>query len=796
MHFPKIFSSKYLVLLFILFLIFTTNVNGSTYYSIASGNWTSSSSWSLTSGGSAISSGYPGVGDDVIIEDNKTITISNGDALFANNITIGSTTNGTLFYDGSGPATLTISNDLTIGGTTGAGTLNYGFSGLEIICNKLLKGNAAATRVNDYRQKFTFTGTFTLPSSFTVFEAIKINGGTVTLSNNLQINGNTSPYIYAGSTLDLKSYNLNIASWGVFSIYGTLIVGGPSNFPTGWTTLTIDPNSTVKYNYNGNKLIYPTNYGNLVIEGSGTYQSNRFISSVTVTNGGSGYTMFDEMMGNLTFSGGGGSGASARFRRNFNFFDPSGPSSIDNVQLENSGSGYTSAPTVSLTGTSGSGATFVANLSTGTYSALNTTFIASLNISTPIATLTSCSGSSSISPTTFDVIGSDLTASVTITVPSDFEISTSSNGTYTSSLTLTNTSTVSQTLYVRLNSSATAGGKTGTITATSTGASDATTSVSGTVNGIPTISIGKADVSGYFINDAIICNGASVTLTASGTTATYSWSTGESSTSITKSPTITTTYTVTATNSCFSNTASVTVSVNDLPTVGITETDVSGSVNNDSRICKGGSAIITATGDANSYLWSVIGGTSISNTISPLTNTTYTVTGTSAAGCSNITSVIITVEALPTLSLGSISLCTEATFLITNTTSMPVDNGWSVSGTITVNNGYITAGTTPGSYSVSYTDGCAQTASATVTVNNSDNGVTAITDGQASYKINNTNPIPQGPTASLYMGYNGFNYSSTTRPINTGFYRANNVSGSSAGCPYPFYIFRCTTCPD
>ena len=127
---------------------------------------------------------------------------------------------------------------------------------------------------------------------------------------------------------------------------------------------------------------------------------------------------------------------------------------------------------------------------------------------------------------------------------------------------------------------------------------------------------------------------------------------------------------------------------------------------------------------------------------------------------------------------------------------MPVDNGWSVSGTITVNNGYVTAGTTPGIYTVSYSDGCAQTASATVIVNNSNNGVTAITDGLASYKINNTNPIPQGPTASLYVGYNGYNYYSATKPTNTGYYKANNQSGNNAGCPYPFYIFRCTTCPD
>jgi hypothetical protein len=124
---------------------------------------------------------------------------------------------------------------------------------------------------------------------------------------------------------------------------------------------------------------------------------------------------------------------------------------------------------------------------------------------------------------------------------------------------------------------------------------------------------------------------------------------------------------------------------------------------------------------------------------------------------------------------------------------MPVDNGWSVSGTITVNNGYVTAGTSAGSYTVSYIDGCAQTASATVTVGTTST-LPVITDGQASYKFDGT---PKGPSsASYFVGYNGFSYSSATKPTNTGYYKANNQSGSVAGCPFPFYIFRCTTCPD
>jgi len=138
-----------------------------------------------------------------------------------------------------------------------------------------------------------------------------------------------------------------------------------------------------------------------------------------------------------------------------------------------------------------------------------------LSLSMPTATLTSCYGSSSITPATFGVIGSGLTASVTISAPSDFEISTIPSGTYTSSLTLTNTSTVSETLYIRLNSFATVGSITGTITATSS-STTASTTVSGTVNAIPTISISVSDVSGYADHDKKVCKGGSATLTSSG----------------------------------------------------------------------------------------------------------------------------------------------------------------------------------------------------------------------------------------------------------------------------------------
>ena len=169
--------------------------------------------------------------------------------------------------------------------------------------------------------------------------------------------------------------------------------------------------------------------------------------------------------------------------------------------------------------------------------------ISTLNITTPLGSLTSCLGTES-TPTTFGVSGSGLTASVTISAPSNFEISTSSGGTYSSSFTLTNSSTVSQTLYVRLNSLATVGSKTGTITATSTGASDVTTTISGTVNALQNISI-----SGSTTNVDL------VSLTASGGI-TYAWSDGSSTSSATNTFDASGLYSISVTdaNGCISST--------------------------------------------------------------------------------------------------------------------------------------------------------------------------------------------------------------------------------------------------
>jgi len=135
----------------------------------------------------------------------------------------------------------------------------------------------------------------------------------------------------------------------------------------------------------------------------------------------------------------------------------------------------------------------------------------------------------------------------------------------------------------------------------------------------------------YAGEDVSICLGESTTLTASGGF-NYQWSTGETTQSISVNPTQTTSYSVTVSNQdqSVSDTDSVTVTVFDLPIA---------DVSNDVAIASGQSATLFATG-GDTYLWST-GETGNSITVTPTTDTTYTVIAYNAGGCSDEDTVTI-----------------------------------------------------------------------------------------------------------------------------------------------------------
>lgn len=129
------------------------------------------------------------------------------------------------------------------------------------------------------------------------------------------------------------------------------------------------------------------------------------------------------------------------------------------------------------------------------------------------------------------------------------------------------------------------------------------------------------------VANATICAGVSTTINPTGA-ATYTISGG----STVVSPTITTSYSVTGTSTagCVSaNTAVATVSVNPLPTLSLTSSNAT--------ICTGESATLAVSG-ASAYVWNT-SATSNTLAITPSLSATYTVTGTSAEGCTNTASI-------------------------------------------------------------------------------------------------------------------------------------------------------------
>ena len=127
---------------------------------------------------------------------------------------------------------------------------------------------------------------------------------------------------------------------------------------------------------------------------------------------------------------------------------------------------------------------------------------------------------------------------------------------------------------------------------------------------------------GSITGTTTICAGASTTLTATGGNS-YEWSNGPTTAANAISPITSTTYsvTITDTNGC-KDTLMQLVTVNPQPI---------GSITGTTTICIGTSTTLTASG-GTSYEWSN-GPTTATNTVSPTTSTTYSVTITDANGC-------------------------------------------------------------------------------------------------------------------------------------------------------------------
>tara|TARA_R110002073_G_scaffold72537_1_gene177551 strand:- start:565089 stop:569420 length:4332 start_codon:yes stop_codon:yes gene_type:complete len=140
--------------------------------------------------------------------------------------------------------------------------------------------------------------------------------------------------------------------------------------------------------------------------------------------------------------------------------------------------------------------------------------------------------------------------------------------------------------------------------------------------------------------NVIICEGESTTLVASGGTS-YEWNTGETSASISVSPTETGVYTVVIGDGNNTDTHTIEVTVNESPSVDLGE---------DITICAGEEITLTATG-VGDFLWST-GETTASIQVSPSSTITYTVTASNTCNSEAVDEIVITVNETPTVELG------------------------------------------------------------------------------------------------------------------------------------------------
>ena len=233
--------------------------------------------------------------------------------------------------------------------------------------------------------------------------------------------------------------------------------------------------------------------------------------------------------------------------------------------------------------------------------------------------------------------------------------------------------------------------------------------------GLPTIAMITPQLT-LVVNDSInfdtaICLGESVTLSVTGAN-TYLWSTGDTGSIFTVSPTNTTSYSVTGTHSggC-TGSAIATINVNPNPVLSVTTTDDYCNTNS-------GIAVVTPSAGQSPYIynWNSTPAQT-SGTASGLPAGTYTVTVTDDNGCSSTIDAVINTDPGFTLNGNSIDeSCDQMNGeaeVIVNGALNPLSYSWSHDPGL---NSPTATGLSAGTYTVTVDDGSCQ-AEIDITVN-------------------------------------------------------------------------------
>jgi hypothetical protein len=244
----------------------------------------------------------------------------------------------------------------------------------------------------------------------------------------------------------------------------------------------------------------------------------------------------------------------------------------------------------------------------------------------------------------------------------------------------------------------------------------------------------------------IICLGDSTTLTASGGSTKYTWtSPAVSKSAITVHPLTSTVYTVTGTLGTCSTIQTQSITVNQVPNPTVT-------VNANDTVCTGGTTIITAGSNATSYTWTPKTGlTAPTNTTvvwaTPATTTIYTLIAADANGCYTTVSRTVTVLSTPTptLTVNSPSICASNT--VTINASGYTTYTWSPASGLSATSGssVVASPTTTSTYTLLAVSGACKTAAkpkvTVVTTNVSVSSPTTCANGTVTLVAGGPAPI-------------------------------------------------------
>lgn len=276
------------------------------------------------------------------------------------------------------------------------------------------------------------------------------------------------------------------------------------------------------------------------------------------------------------------------------------------------------------------------------------------------------------------------------------------------------------------------------------------------INASPTASVTSS-------NSSLCSSGQSATLTLTGSTGTYSWSNGAttSTTSVT-APGVYTATVVTA--GCGNAAASVTITAVPNPTVSI-------SAGGPTQICNGNSVVLTANSSDPNYSWS---DGSTTQTVSVNTSTTVVVTTTNSCGTAQAMETI-TVMPLPTVTVNpnTVSLCSGQSATVQATANTSVTYTWSTgvnTNTVSLN--------AAGIYTVDVSNTCG-VASATVDVSLSTvPSLTATASQTAICNSGQTSILSLTGSTGTYLWSNG----ATTATTSVGIPDVYTATVTTAGC--------------